>query len=177
MSANPPPVKNRMDLDRPGRGISEPWRKYFAAVDKDANDTATKVAGGTIGNLVMLTSSGDIADSGLSLTKLRSVTYSVDTRLNTSHFGKIIKFNSNLDLTCYLPNVSILNVDSWVVVMRLGTGSLRIQAADADRIETSSAGGGTVCSEPGRKAANVKLFLASETQWAILAGTGIWIMV
>jgi hypothetical protein len=61
-----------------------------------------------------------------------------------------------------------------MTIMRLGSGMLTIRAADADTIEKSSPGGKIQCNEAGRVAANLKLFLATETKWAILGGTGIW---
>jgi hypothetical protein len=96
--------------------------------------------------------------------------------LTSSDFGKIIKMdNAGLSVTCTLPSVGTSDVDSWVTIFRLGTGPVSIKAADADVIEKSRAGGSLVCSEAGRVAANVTLYLATETTWAIIAGTGIWI--
>lgn len=170
-----PPFKSKIQDANPYSGITEPWRKYFENVNWDVTRKVDVVTSGTVNNIVIITTGGQIADSGYSLTKYTSVTYTATQVLTTTSFGKIIKFNNGAtNVTCYLPSVSATNIDSWLIIMRLGTGSLTIQAADSDTIEKSKAGGKLVCNESGRVVANVLLSLATETKWAILAGTGIW---
>jgi len=174
-AAQKPPVKTKVDQPAPYQGITEPWRVWFENVDWDVTQKTNVITGGTVNNIVIITTGGQIADSGYSLTKYLSVTYTATTTLTTSDFGKVIKFNNGAtNVTCYLPSVGTANVDSWLIIMRLGTGSLTIKAADSDTIEKTRAGGKIVCDESGRVVANVRLMLASETKWAILAGTGIW---
>ena len=172
----PAPVKSRVDFDIRYRGITEPWRKYFSVLDWDVERKANKVTGGDrLGHIAVFSADGDLVDSGVTLAKYRSVSYStVIINLTLAELGKVIKIDSPHDVTVYLPSVGSDDVDSWIIIMRLGAGGVWINAADNDRIERSSAGGRIRCREAGRRAANVKLFLATETLWAILGGTGIW---
>jgi hypothetical protein len=107
--------------------------------------------------------------------KKPSVTYTTSQVLTSAHFGKIVKFNSPGGIICTLPSVGSSDIDTWLTIMRLGTGRLVIKPADADVIESSRPGGSLTCEEVGRVVANVTLYLASETIWAITAATGIWI--
>jgi hypothetical protein len=173
-ATRPAPIKNQVDMKTKNQGITEPWRKWFSTVSWDVDQKVNKVSGATAGHIAILTSTGDIADGGVGLDKIRSTTYTITTILTTAAFGRVIKFDSPNDLICYLPSVVAAQVDSWLTIMRLGTGMLTIQAADADTIEKSAAGGKIRCKEAGRVAANLTLFLATETKWAILGGTGIW---
>ncbi len=111
--------------------------------------------------------------------KRPSTTYTnVGATLTTSHFGRVIKFDNGIHpVTCQMPSVGTGQIDHWITIIRLGSGSLRIKAADSDVIEKSRAGGSIICEETGRIAANVTLYLATETKWAIIGGTGIWLEV
>jgi hypothetical protein len=141
------PIKRNLDILEMGKGISNPWRNYFDEIDNKINTG-----------------------------KIDSYTLTEETILTAAHLGRVIKVNnSNLSWTVTLPSVTESNVDSWIIIIRLGDGSLRIKAADSDTIESSSAGGFIRCDEGSERVlANVKLYLATATQWAILAGTGIW---
>ncbi len=140
------PIKSLVDL-KSGAGITEPWREYFARIDEQVNSA-----------------------------KFNSITLTVSTALGKNHLGNYIKVNNAASLvTITLPSVGATEVDSWIGLIRLGSGPLKIKAPDSDTIESSSAGGFIRCDEgPERVLANVKLYLATATQWAILAGTGIW---
>ena len=109
------------------------------------------------------------------LPKKRSVTYSSSpVNLTSDDFGKIVKINNqSTDFIVNLPSVNADDINCWLNIMRLGTGEVRINAADQDRIETSSPGGALICNEANRMVANIELFLATETQWGIM-NTGIW---
>ena len=176
----PAPVKTRIDRPEGGKlgqsiGITEPWRKWFASATYDVERKANKVTGSVTGNIAILTSSGDLASGGIGLDKHRSVTFTDSATLTISHFGRVIKFNNGTkDVVCSLPSVGSGQIDSWITIMKFGSGTIRIKAADSDTIEKSSLGGFLKCNEPGRMVPNVILFLATETQWAILGGTGIW---
>ena len=138
------------------------------------SNKARKVSGATAGNLPEFDSSGDLVDSGYSPKKKKSVTYSGSrVNLTTSDLGKMIKLTSD-DVIAYLPSVGSGQVDSWIMIVRLGDAKCEIRAADSDTIEKSSPGGAAICDEPGRVAANLTLVLVTETQWAIESGTGIW---
>lgn len=107
--------------------------------------------------------------------KIKSVVYNDTTYLSSSDFGKTVKFdNGSVNAGCYLPSVDRVDIDSWFVIMKLGSGSLTIFPDGSDTIEKSSPGGKVVCSESGRVCANLGLYLADTTKWAIMGGTGIW---
>lgn len=93
--------------------------------------------------------------------------------LTTYDFGKTILFdNSTNDINVYLPSVGVKDVWCWINIMRTGTGTIRIYAADSDKVERNTAS--LKCDEVKRAAANVTLQLITETQWAIIAGSGVW---
>ena len=145
----------------------------------DTQDLTNKSYEGIAGaNIVDKTASEDITGAWR-ISKRPSVTYTnTGASLNTNDFGKVIKFDNNAnDVICTLPSVNSGHVDGWLIIMRLGTGRLTIQASDNDTIEKSKVGGRIFCQEIGRVVANIDLYLATETKWAILAGTGIWNVV
>ncbi len=125
-------------------GISEPWRQFFDGFD-------------------------------VSQEKIPSLTYTTTAYLTDDDLGRLIKFDTGPGLVfCYLPSVIDVQIDSWLIIIRLGTGKLIVKAADSDTIESSSPGGALICDEVGRVAANLHLYLATETKWAIIGSTGIW---
>ncbi len=145
----------------------------------DTQDLTNKSYEGITGsNLVDKSTSEDITGAWR-ISKRPSVTYTATgASLSTSDFGKVIKFdNGASDVTCTLPSVSPGHVDGWFIIMRLGTGRLTIQASDSDTIEKSKPGGQMFCQESGRVVANLTLYLATETKWGIIGGTGIWNVV
>ncbi len=145
MSISPAPLRERF-LNTLGQ-ITEPWRKWL----------------------------NEIGGSSIPHHKFNSVIYTATKVLTAADFGKVIKFNNGAsNVICYLPSVGPTDIDSFLIIMRLGTGMLRIKAADSDTIEKSSQGGILRCDEVGRVLANVILYLGTETKWSILGGTGIW---
>ena len=145
MSISPAPLRERF-LNTLGQ-ITEPWRKWL-----------NEISGGSI-----------------PYHKFKSVIYTATKTLTVSDFGRVIRFNNGTNnVGCFLPSVGEMDIDTWVIIMRVGTGSLTIQAADSDTIEKSGPGGKLVCDEADRVCANVWLYLATETEWAIMGGTGIW---
>lgn len=100
-------------------------------------------------------------------------TYTADQALTTWELGRSILFaTGTTDLVCTLPSVGLKDVWAWITIVRTGTGTLKIAAADSDKIELRGTAIG--CSEPNRVAPNVTLQLVTETQWAIIGATGIW---
>ena len=99
-------------------------------------------------------------------------TYTTNQTLTTWELGNAVLFNITGDTTCTLPSVATKDVWSWITIFRMGTGTLTIQANDSDKIEKQGSAIG--CQEPNRIAANVTLQLVTETQWAIIAATGVW---
>ena len=138
------PVKDMVDVQI-HEGITAPWRQYFDSERRDK-------------------------------TKFSSINYSSSQILTSTVFGKVLKFDTGLagTIVCTLPSVSLGHVDSWLIILKLGSGKLTIKAADFDTIESSVPGGRIVCDEPGRVIANVYLLLATETKWGIIGSTGIW---
>lgn len=107
--------------------------------------------------------------------KINSTLYYESHTIIAAEFGRLVKFiNGDVPITCTLPSVGLADIDVWITIMRIGTAPITIQASDQDTIETTSPGGRLVCYETNRICANLVLFLATETKWAILGGTGIW---
>ncbi len=105
-------------------------------------------------------------------------TYTTSATLKTTDFGKRIEFNNGANpVTCYLPSVESSDIGGMLTIYKLGTGHLRIQAADSDTIGNSTAGGAILTAEPSRPGMNIKLQLQSETKWFATAGYGIWYVV
>ena len=101
--------------------------------------------------------------------------YTEGTTLTPYDFGKAHIFTigaSNVEVI--LPPVDETDIFSWIRIIRIGSGRLRISAASTAVIESSSLGGQIWCNEANRKAANITLQLVEEDTWAILAGTGVW---
>ncbi len=93
--------------------------------------------------------------------------------LTTHDFGKTILFNNGAnDISVYLPSVTVKDIWCWINIMRVGTGKIRIYASDSDYLERY--GRSLWCIEEKRAAPNLTLQLISETQWAIIAASGIW---
>lgn len=100
-------------------------------------------------------------------------TYTTDQALTTWELGKSVLFNIGAsNVTAILPSVGLKDVWAWIMIVRTGTGRLKIDAADNDKIEKR--GSSIMCQEPNRVAPNVTLQLIAETQWAISGATGIW---
>ena len=104
--------------------------------------------------------------------------YTTNVSLTLSQAGRIIKMNNGTEARiCYLPSVASTDIGIYYTIMKLGSGNLRIKAADSDTIGNSSAGGALISAEPTRVGANVTLFLQSATMWIVNAGLGIWYVV
>jgi hypothetical protein len=146
MGLVPLPVLNPVLVEGQNR-LTEPWRKFFQV----------------------------IAAPAIPYYKFSSAIYTASRILTAADLGKIVKVdNGAANVTMTLPQVADADIDSWIFIMRLGTGNLTIKVPSPDTIEKSSAGGRIVCSESGRVLANLMLYLATQTKWAILGGTGIW---
>lgn len=145
MAITPIPFSDKLLL-KDGE-ISEPWKKFLTEIGARHNPYV----------------------------KFKSSIYTASTVLTAKDLGRVIKVdNGALPVTITLPSVNDQDVDTWITILRLGTGWLTIQLPDSDTIEKSSQGGKIVCREVGRICANITLCLASSTKWAISGGTGIW---
>ena len=104
-----------------------------------------------------------------------SIAHASSGSLTLADLGKIHVYTiGTSDVDVYLPSVGAPDLQKWIQIIRVGTGTLRIRAVDSDTIEYSSRPGIIWCNEPKRLAANLTLQLISETQWGIISGTGIW---
>ena len=78
--------------------------------------------------------------------------------------------------TFTLPSVDAGNIGYVLTFIKLGAGQVTIDAADADTIHDSSAGGTIYNAQAGETYATITLMLVSATQWAITGVSGIgWI--
>jgi len=102
-------------------------------------------------------------------------TITADISLTVNDLGMVFYCDVSAgNITAYLPSVDTTDLWKWVKFVRTGTGKLLLRASDSDRIEYSSVPGRIWCTEAKRVAANLTLQLVNETQWGIIAGTGIW---
>lgn len=94
--------------------------------------------------------------------------------LTVDQSGETITCNSSNAETFYLPSVDASHVGSWFRFVKLGSGTLTIEAADVDRIADSGQGDTIYNDEPLQTYATLTLILVSATQWAITEGHGTW---
>lgn len=188
----PPPFTDKL-VDASGR-MSKTWARWFQKIMGLSEGDNVFVMGGSPGNIVSVGADGSLADSGKPhaqipsktadeiisgawrIPKIPSASYSgTDGTLTVSDLGKTVKFTpGGKNVDCYLPSVGASEIDSWITIVRVGTGRLSVHAADNDTIEKSTPGGMVICDEAGRQGANITLFLATATQWVIVDGFGIW---
>jgi len=88
-------------------------------------------------------------------------------------FGKTLIMNA-VDKTFSLPSVDATDIGTILTFVFISTGTLTIDAADADTIDDSGAGDTIYCTQNGEKYSTIKLMLASATEWVIIAAKGIW---
>lgn len=104
-------------------------------------------------------------------------TYNVQAGdLGTMPGAKVFTMNAATAKTFNLPSVGSGDIGKSITFVRLGAGSLTIDAADSDKIGSSGAGD-TIYNDVSIEAgwANVTLLLVTETQWMIYAADGTWI--
>lgn len=94
--------------------------------------------------------------------------------LTVDQSGETITCTSSNAETFYLPSVDASHVGSWFRFVKLGSGSMTIEAADTDRIADSGQGDTIYNDEPLQTYATLTLILVSATQWAITEGHGTW---
>lgn len=154
-----PPMNEKL-LNADGT-LKKPWHRFFELMQYYANLTANEDVTGKW----QLRQKPNLTFTGTGGT------------LTTSDFGKTILFDTQgEDVVCNLPSVGLADVDGSFQIIRKGIGRLLVKAADADQIETS-ARGVVYCNERNRVVANIGLYLAEETKWGIINGTGIWKIV
>ena len=88
-------------------------------------------------------------------------------------FGKTLIMNA-VDKAFSLPSVGASDIGAILTFVFIGTGTLIIDAADADTIDDSGAGDTIYCTQNGEKYSTLTLMLTTATEWIILAAKGIW---
>jgi len=91
-----------------------------------------------------------------------------------SDFGKTLVMNSVAEKTFNLPSVDASNIGLVIKFVKINTGKLIIDAADADIIADSGAGDSIYNDQDNEVYASLVLVLVSETKWVIIGGHGIW---
>ena len=126
-------------------------------------------------NLVDKSANEDITGAWR-LAKMPHSTYTqTNATLTSDDWGKlIIMDNGTKSVFVYLPSIGATDIGCPLCVVRLGSGRVTIQAADADVLENSSAGGAVFCEEASRGAANLWLRVVSATKYMFEQGCGIW---
>ena len=114
-------------------------------------------------NLVKFVAQGDYIDGS-----------GADTTLTTADFGRTVIVNSASARTVYLPSVDTPQIGGWFKIVKLGAGSVTIDAADSDAINGGAAGGTLINSVAGETFAYVTVRLVSATAWVIEGGMGSW---
>lgn len=98
----------------------------------------------------------------------------VGTTLDSTDFGKVHIFDNGVnDVDCDLMSVATANMVASFICVRLGTGKLRMIAADADTILNSSAGGSIECTDATARGDYLIFRQIAETKWTV-SGFGIW---
>ena len=93
--------------------------------------------------------------------------------ITTADFGKTLIMDA-ADKIFSLPSISASNIGAVLEMVFINTGTLTIDAADADTLDDSGAGDGIYCTQNGEKYSSITLKLVSATEWIILAAKGIW---
>jgi len=99
---------------------------------------------------------------------------SVGLSLTVEQSGQTITCDSSNPEVFYLPSVDSSHVGTWYRFVKIGSGSMTIEAADSDRIADSGIGDTIYNDEPLQTYATLTLLLVSATQWAITEGHGTW---
>jgi hypothetical protein len=154
-----PPMNEKL-LNSDGT-LKKPWHRFFELMQYYANLTANE----------------DVTGKWQLRQKPNLTFTNEDGTLTRADFGKTILFDTQgSDVVCSLPAGTSQDIDGSFQIIRKGIGRLLIKAAGSDQIETSKRGV-VYCNERNRVVANIGLYLAEETKWGIINGTGIWKIV
>jgi hypothetical protein len=93
--------------------------------------------------------------------------------ITLSDVGKTFTCNTGATATFNLPSVNSTHLGYEYTVVKLGSGTVIIDAADSDRIQDSGAGDTIYCSDSG--IASITLKLVTSTLWIIYYANGTWI--
>lgn len=120
------------------------------------------------GYVLMSNGTGGVFASGVTLNAPDGVIYnSSDTTITllTSNLNSVLVVNNSSNVAVNLPSVSAVNVGTWIMIYKIGTGHLTINAADSDVINDSSAGG-SIANTTTQTYAAIKIQLVTATMWA-----------
>jgi hypothetical protein len=95
--------------------------------------------------------------------------------LVTGDMNKVYTCDSASPQTFNLPSVGAGDVGMWITIIKLGAGSVIIDAADSDTIADSGVGLTIYNDMITETWATITLMLASETKWVITSSDGTWI--
>jgi hypothetical protein len=112
--------------------------------------------------------------STTTIRKVPVVNAATGTTLTVSSAGITVFVSSNTAQSVNLPSVDATNIGISFRIVKGGTGSVTIHAADSDIIADSSAGGHLVGSSSLQSYANVTLLLVDATHWIVTGGDGDW---
>jgi hypothetical protein len=101
----------------------------------------------------------------------KTSTYGVSTADNGLTFTMTSGSSQNFNL----PSVGASDVGISFTFVKLGAGTVVIDAADSDTIADSGAGSTIYNSQSGEVYATITLQLASETKWVITGSMGTWV--
>ena len=87
---------------------------------------------------------------------------------------KVFTCNSTSNETFILPDIDTSYLGYWFQFVKLGSGTLTIQAGVNDKIADSGNGDTIYCDAPDQTYSNLTLLCADMHQWIIISGHGVW---
>jgi len=95
--------------------------------------------------------------------------------LTSADLGKTITINSASAQTVTLPSVGSSDIGAQVTILKLGSGTVTVQASSGTYIADSTNGGSIYNNATSPAYASVTLRLATSTRWMLTGGDGAWI--
>ena len=112
---------------------------------------------------------------GLSSLSWTAETKTADYTITTDDFNKTIRMNSADDKIFSLPSVGASEDGERITLAKIAAGKVTIAAADADKIDSGSAGGTLFNNQAGEIYANVTLeYVHAIVTWIHISGRGTW---
>jgi len=110
-------------------------------------------------------------NSGSSVVEVQNTGHTI----TTTDQGKTFTCDSSTGVTryFYLPSVGTTEIGYEYTIVKLGSDTISIIAADNDKIEDSGEGMSIYCSDDGL--ANITLKLVTSTQWIMKFANGTWV--
>jgi hypothetical protein len=104
--------------------------------------------------------------------KISRVLTEAKTSLTTADFGKTITAASAQTIT--LPDIGAGDIGAIFTIVKLGAGTVTIDAVGSDVIADSPAGGRIYNSAAGETYANITIQVAAADKWVVVGGHGTW---